>query len=169
MRDPRIQTRRLAVTHGLTHGDKVLKLQGLMLVRDSVSQDSHSIHKEENNMCMRVAHACPRAYARVRTRMCKGLESDSPDSQTHARVTPHRTLPPVPGHPLAHVAFVAPGWPTAQRSDQRATVRLARGARVPEWQSGCGAEWLWGCPPVPWFLPAAHSQPTPVGTVAESI
>jgi bacterioferritin-associated ferredoxin len=84
MRDYPSVTHRLTLTHDLTHGVKPCSRKCLAAVRESVSQVSKSIRIENQCIrCVRSARAHMYAHARVRTHMCKGLETDSSDSQTH--------------------------------------------------------------------------------------
>ena len=68
MPDPGRQTRRLAPTRDVTRSAKQRHIHGLDVVCESASQDSHPWHEERNNV---------HVYARVCTRMCKGLKRDS--------------------------------------------------------------------------------------------
>lgn len=141
MREPRIQTRRLTMTHGLTHAAKRRCRNGLMRVRESVSLNLHPLRREKKNyVCVyegacvpASACACGRACARVCVR---GLK------QTHRthRLTPAVAISPAALAPyppvrtrLAHVASFAPGWPTTPSAPGNAHV--ATGAGVPKWQS----------------------------------
>jgi hypothetical protein len=90
MRDCTVVTHRLTLTHGLTHALKPCGRKCLVMVRESVSQVSKSMRIENQYMrYVRSARAHMCAHARVRTHMCKGLETDSHDSQTHG---PRRRL-----------------------------------------------------------------------------
>lgn len=160
MREPAGQTRRLTLTHGLTHTAKRRSRNGLVLVRESVSLISNPKRMgriEIEPVCERVcvpvsARACGRACACA---CVEGAETDSRDSQTHAVGPTARPFAPV--WPKSRRS--PRGRPTAQPPIPSPTLRLARSARVadgsPQPNTGnryfpalAGRRWPWERQPI---------------------
>lgn len=110
------QTHRLTLTHGLTHAPKAMGSLAFRFDCEAVSHDS-----APTNIQRRCAsflnvlpskYVCMRAHAHVRTRTCKGPETDSRDSQTHGAHGSTTSSPRRPRWPVLRPA------PEARRTSQ---------------------------------------------------
>ena len=136
MREPASQTRRLTLTHGLTHIVKRRSGNGLLLVRESVSlifKPKRVGRSEIECVCKRVcvpasARACGRACACACERRLK---------QTHVT---HRLTPATTTHVAHRPRPFGPRRVVRPVGDQRANPRSLRPRcdwrGVPEWQAG---------------------------------
>lgn len=132
MPDRAIQTRRLTLTHAVTHAAKRRGHSGLSAVGESVSLISDPRRMGREDSYMYVVRACLPAHVHVRTGVCARVCERAGNRLTritNSRPASPTTFPPVRTR-LAHVASFAPRRSVGRLAPCRHTVRLARGAIV---------------------------------------